>query len=581
MHQAKRQRITNELTSVGNNNEDTNTEFLSPQIIYGRLSQYFISNNSILFSVPSEEELPIAILIYSDSGYLAKTLLETKKYQGVYVFAYDEKNRKTLEQNFKQWNITDETQVIPSFDAFLKVEDYGEIIKSSVVFIDIAYDLDKYNSLNELLQFFKNAMKIVIRSSYKVLNIEDMGFVYEEITDNLTKMQIYVLNLFNWTPEQQEEWSKKLKEFLKKILKEYIDLSDETIKKFIKKEYMPIWISAFVTKAVASGSSQNLELNEFRGDRFLDLTITQLILKRFEGISQGQANQLKSVLVSKNTLSKLTKKLELKDLIVAYRKTKSVKEDVFESFIGALAVIAGQIKPFSEYEYCFKFIEKVYETVDFGTLEKLPPLAPITWISQSFNRLNIKVNVSSKSNKEIDPESNIIIKRDFDQNNFLVTVSQVMIKKSGVEFLKLWNIHIPGPYVSIDLPNGQKEQYKLIGIGSDIDRDESQKIAFYEAYLTLNKSGFTPEFVEEKAQEKTLTEVANVYPNISKAYEKAQQQGFNRLSLQVSNLQNKSNNRFITLSGVYPDKTEKVLSFGTGQTKIDASINALEKYINM
>ena len=92
----------------------------------------------------------------------------------------------------------------------------------------------------------------------------------------------------------------------------------------------------------SSLSKNNNERLEFLGDAVLDLIVSDWLFKHFGELREGRLTEYKSMLVSRNTLSKIGSKLNLqKHLQVgpsfkAKAIPKSLIGNAFEAIIGAI-----------------------------------------------------------------------------------------------------------------------------------------------------------------------------------------------------------------------------------------------------
>ncbi len=86
---------------------------------------------------------------------------------------------------------------------------------------------------------------------------------------------------------------------------------------------------------------------EFLGDSVLGQVVANYIFKKGPDIAPGEMTLLRSKVVNKDFLSMISKKLKFKDYIKTGKGesnselSKSIYEDVFESFIGALYIGMG------------------------------------------------------------------------------------------------------------------------------------------------------------------------------------------------------------------------------------------------
>jgi len=94
-----------------------------------------------------------------------------------------------------------------------------------------------------------------------------------------------------------------------------------------------------------SGSRINNERLEYLGDAVLGVVIADYLFRRFPFENEGFLTEMRSKIVSRSSLNKLSNKLGLKDFMrfsnTDIRQMKSVGGDAFEAFIGALYLDRG------------------------------------------------------------------------------------------------------------------------------------------------------------------------------------------------------------------------------------------------
>ena len=102
-----------------------------------------------------------------------------------------------------------------------------------------------------------------------------------------------------------------------------------------------------------NGLKINNERLEYLGDAILGAVVAEFLFKRFPYGTEGFLTEMRSKIVSRSTLNKLSYKLGLSKLILASDKKrdtgKSAAGDAFEAFVGALYLDKG-------YEFSKKII---------------------------------------------------------------------------------------------------------------------------------------------------------------------------------------------------------------------------------
>jgi len=116
-----------------------------------------------------------------------------------------------------------------------------------------------------------------------------------------------------------------------------------------------------------SGSRINNERLEYLGDAVLSIVVADYLFKRFPFKNEGFLTEMRSKIVSRSSLNKLSDKLGLKNFMHFanndVRKMKSMGGDAFEAFVGALYLDRG-------YRFTRKILIKQILNVHFD-LEQL------------------------------------------------------------------------------------------------------------------------------------------------------------------------------------------------------------------
>ena len=98
--------------------------------------------------------------------------------------------------------------------------------------------------------------------------------------------------------------------------------------------------------------SENYDRLEFLGDSILDMVIADMIFERFPEYKSGNLSKIRSILVSGESLTKLSEEIYHLDKFVRYsigekgnvRFHHHINEDVFEAFIAAIYLDQGYSK---------------------------------------------------------------------------------------------------------------------------------------------------------------------------------------------------------------------------------------------
>lgn len=94
-----------------------------------------------------------------------------------------------------------------------------------------------------------------------------------------------------------------------------------------------------------NGVKLNNERLEYLGDAILGAVVAELLFKKFPLKDEGFLTAMRSKIVSRSALNKLSQKLGLRTLITAdtdgNKQFKSINGDAFEAFVGALYLDKG------------------------------------------------------------------------------------------------------------------------------------------------------------------------------------------------------------------------------------------------
>lgn len=105
---------------------------------------------------------------------------------------------------------------------------------------------------------------------------------------------------------------------------------------------------SFIYETNHSKKSDN-EVLEFLGDSVLNLAISYLLLKRFPDAQEGTLSMMRSQLVRRNSLSSLSKELQLQSYLLLGKSQRvtgraaksSILANAYEALIGAIFMDAG------------------------------------------------------------------------------------------------------------------------------------------------------------------------------------------------------------------------------------------------
>ena len=159
----------------------------------------------------------------------------------------------------------------------------------------------------------------------------------------------------------------------------------------------------------ASGADCRANSNErleFLGDAILGVVVCERLFQEFPDYQEGDLTKIKSVVVSRNTCTKISKQIELSELLILGKGLSnsqtvpdSLLADVFEALIAAIYLDGGMDEA---KRFILRYVEDaIYESIENGTAENyksvlqqfgknsLVHLRPICW---SLNQVRIIVS---------------------------------------------------------------------------------------------------------------------------------------------------------------------------------------------
>lgn len=145
-------------------------------------------------------------------------------------------------------------------------------------------------------------------------------------------------------------------------------------------------------------SLENYERLEFLGDAVLKLCISDILYEKFPEYPEGELTKIRSIIVSDNTLAKVTEQIGLVPLIIlgkqeektGGRKRKSIMACTFESILGAF------------------YLENKYAKLSVFLKKTFTPY--IKYVDEHFEKFNAKAvlqEYTQSQNKEI-PDYKIV-----------------------------------------------------------------------------------------------------------------------------------------------------------------------------
>lgn len=115
----------------------------------------------------------------------------------------------------------------------------------------------------------------------------------------------------------------------------------------VKPKNVSLYKIAFTHSSVAKSKWENNERLEFLGDTVFDTIIAEFLFNEFPKKTEGELTQMKSLIVSRDTLNFIGKELDLKKYIskaIGNQKNKYIEGNTLEALFGAIFLDHGYKK---------------------------------------------------------------------------------------------------------------------------------------------------------------------------------------------------------------------------------------------
>jgi len=190
-------------------------------------------------------------------------------------------------------------------------------------------------------------------------------------------------------------------------------------------------------------AAENNERLEFLGDSILGLIVTEYLYKSYPDYNEGELARIKSFVVSEDTLSKITKTIELNQYILigkgeevsGGRTKKTILADVFEAFLGSY------------------YLDSNYNKVRDFVLKYIKP--------------EIMLVINDRHEKDYKT-----LLQEFAQKKYKICPNYILKGEEGPEHDKTF-------YMEVVIKD------KTIGIGEGKSKKDAEKLAAKNAYLKI------------------------------------------------------------------------------------------------
>jgi dsRNA-specific ribonuclease len=342
------------------------------------------------------------------------------------------------------------------------------------------------------------------------------------------------------TPEEKEAWQRRLVAFLRTFLPKFI--TAPSLDAYLAPTFMQTWYDAFTHEVVDPNA--NYETLEFIGDVALENAIAKYLVTRFPKATKGQYNEMKRALVEKQGLKVVSRNLGLSSMLLTFKNTQHIAEDVVESFLGALASVSDQLVAGLGDINVYNYVVWYYNQQDISP-EREGQMPPKTIVQQTFEKF-------------------------FDQK----TVRQEDTKVPGGVLVKAV---VPQNVVSDMKRIYGKDIPAVLGEGVAPTAKAASAKAYQAARDLLNQLGITFEWAERVQREREFNapEMQRYY---QAAVEKARGEGFTELVLLKSSTLAGKEGTLVGLAGVQPNGKRTTVAIGEGAQRFDAAVAAVKAY---
>lgn len=343
---------------------------------------------------------------------------------------------------------------------------------------------------------------------------------------------------------EKEEWQRKLVAFLRAFLGKFI--TAPSVDAYLEPRFLPMWYDAFTHEVVDPNA--NYETLEFVGDVALENAVSKYLVARFPTATKGQYNEMKRSLVEKQGLKQVSRILGLSSMLLTFKNTQHLAEDVVESFLGALATISDQLVAGLGDINVYNYVVWYYNQQDISP-EREGRMPAKTIVQQIFQKF-FEQKMGMKQDSQPVP------------NGFRV---QVTVPNNIVDDMK----RVYGK----DIKNVLGE-----AVAGTIKAAESK--AYQAALDNLTQLGITFEWAERVQREREFNapEMQRYY---QAALSKARGEGFTELVLLKSSTLAGKEGTLVGLAGVLPNGKRTTLAIGEGSQRFDAAVAAVRAYVSL
>jgi dsRNA-specific ribonuclease len=503
------------------------------------------------------------------------------------------------------------------------LEDYAKDVNLVVVYYDkvdkrkkAIFELDKNTGIDRLYESDRNEGNYVI-----------YGQEFEELLDefkdndwglkqNKDQVDINANSMLNYRPEEEDTKKEELltlapkravkkemstikrevketvswKEFCKtltplrgqwtvEIYQSYIRsilqhlVKEEKIPLFLTRENMAVWVEAITHESYDLNS--NYERLENYGDSILKYVMRKYLLSRYPNMPPRALTEYTNRFMSKEFQKIFSTDMHLPTYILADHVdvTIHIREDLFESFLGALMEVANTIVPELGVIYAYNFIVLVMSDTH---LDKRMILGkPKTQLQQRGAMLDLRISqddVDVEEDEDVEDEDLQIKKKKkektyggIDERSIKVgdrMLVKIIMKDYLIEYLRReLGAVFHNPLV-------EKEAATAT---------EASENAWLEALNILEEAGYTDEFAQKKREIKTFKDLPTDL--VDKVMKQIKLEGLTHPILKKAKKANVGKNVTYLLVAVDEQGLQRKLGIAKGSDETGVKIMTLKNYL--
>ena len=322
----------------------------------------------------------------------------------------------------------------------------------------------------------KEKVKFSHENNQKKKAADEGGVVLREevvLPDDYYKGVANLKTGFDIWKNNDKEWERELKLYLKDKLLPKINLPKEKINKLLDDESMETWKAVFTHDTYNPNIGKNYEQLETLGDFVMSTSFVDHVIQETGNINPSDMTEIKKKILSSRNQSIIAIYLGLHLWIRTRAKPVEANfEDMLEAFFGAILVLGNSKLKMLGYPMASMFMDIILQLFifDFEKIRKDPK----TYIVQIFDRM--------KWNKPIETA--------YVDDDGMVIVKVELTSEAIADILKLTNFQVRS----------------FLGSGKGKQKKEASQLAYENARKELDKFGIDQDFAVRIAEERRFSD---------------------------------------------------------------------------